>query len=291
MSLRWIPFIAALAAASCLAQQPQVSLHLDLWPNFRTSRDGESIFRWYNDTGHYSTASVTILTEVGFRVFVSQRMQRIDNDTDNELFNEYYVEDTGYWRVGKQLLPFGLALLEREFARAARVNTNLAVGGWPVQLAWCDAGEGKQKGVVGRIGSAIGVSVAAGDHFGIAGTAFNDVRKPEDALPQGAGYRLLLGADAVQHVGRATYEAEWVRSRLGHTAADADNDYALLAIDYHVEGPQRASFAWARDVASSIDSYRLRFEMTISPNVQLVPQVRWRAGRLFETSIGLHYKL
>jgi hypothetical protein len=291
MTFRPFVLTAAFAAGCCLAQQPQISVHLDAWPNVRTSRNGESIFRWYTDTGRYSTASLTVLTEVGFRAFISERLQRIQGDTDNELFNEYYLEDTGYWRIGKQLLPFGQELLEREYVRAARANTNLAVGGWPVAIAWCDAGPGRQTGVVARVGGSFGASVAAGEHFGIAGTAFNDIRKPEAARPVGTGYRFLLGADVVQHVGRATFAAEWVRTRNGHTATDNDNDLGLLNVTYDAGTARKLSFAWARDIAARVDSFRVGVQLPVTTNVELLPGVRWRGGRLFETSLELHYKL
>jgi hypothetical protein len=273
------------------AQQPQVSLNVDLWPNVRIAREGPSMFRWYDDAGHHSTVSVTLLTEVGFQAFVSQRIQRITDDTDNELLNEYYVEDTGYWRVGKQILPFGLRSLEREFVRAARIDTTLAVGGWPVQAAWCDGGNGKPTGFVGRIGGPIGLSIAHGDHFGISGSAFNEVRRPEDGLPLGAGQRQLLGADARQTIGRWELAAEWVRTRLGHTSADADNDYVLLRATCSLGGGQSVSMAWGRDVGLHEDSLRLRVAIDTGNGVFFVPQVRWRAGEVFEGSIGLHVGL
>lgn len=279
-----------LLTVAAFSQTPQVSINIDFWPSMRVDRAGDATFRWYDDLGHTSVVSVTLLTEVGFKAFVSERLQQIPGDADNEALNEYYVEDSNHWRVGKQLLPFGLTQLEREYVRAARVDTTLALGGWPLYIAACDGGVGKQKGVVGRLGEGIGVSIASGEHFGIAGSAFNEVRKPEDSPGIGAGYDQMFGLDFTQHVGRLTASGEAVRVRKGRTSKDQDNDFGLLKLEYEFMGDNRFSITWARDVASSVDSYRFRLESKINRNLDVFPQIRFRGGRFLEGFLGLRLR-
>ncbi len=285
-----ILLLSFLLTALGFAQQPLVQTGVDFRPMLRMARDGEGIVRLYDDSGHISTVHLTLLTEVGFRVYIAQRLQRIANDSDNELLNEYYIEDTNYWRVGKQLLPFGLAMLEREYVRAGRVNTTLALGGYPISVAYCDGGTLHPKGFVARIGREYGVSVAAGENFGISGTSLNDIRLPEEAPPIGGGYRLLIGADYMRKSGDWTLAMEWLRARDGHRVEDKDNDYSLAKLQYDLPFGRKASFAWARSFENREDNYRLRLDAPIAGNVNFIPQVRWQGGRLLESSIGLQIR-
>ena len=272
------------------AQQPQVSINLDLWPTVRADREGKFRFHWYDDAGHHSVVSLTMLTEVGFRAFVSQRLEIISGDADNEYLNEFYVEDTGYWRVGKQLLPFGLESLERELVTAARANTRFALGGWPLKIAWCGGNVGLPTGYVARVGRAFGLSIASGRHFGVSGLAFQEVRRPEDSPGRGRGYREMYGADFTQRVGSLRLEGEWVRTRRGHSVEDVDNDFGFVRVVYSLTASQTLALTWARDFTAGADHYRLRHSLLVHDRLDTYQQVRWRRGSIGEASLGLRIR-
>lgn len=279
-------------ACACVnqGQQPQVSVNLDLWPTVRAERDGKFRFHWYDDAGHHSVVSVTMLTEVGFRAFVSQRLELIAGDADNEYLNEFYVEDTGYWRVGKQLLPFGLESLEREMVTAARADTRFALGGWPLKIAWCGGNVGLPTGYVARVGGAFGLSIASGRHFGVSGLSFQEVRRPEDSPGRGRGYRELYGADFTRQLGSLRLQSEWVRTRRGHSVEDADNDYLLVRLVYTLNGERSLALTLARDFDSGSDYYRLRHSLLVQDRLDAYQQVRWRNGSITEASLGLRIR-
>ena len=117
---RLLALAAAMAGASALAQIPDVTIKVDAGLTYRSVRNGETTLRWYDGFGKHSTVGLLFWLEPGWRVYVSERLQRIEGDGDNEQLDEYYVEDPGIWRLGKQYLPFGRGLLLRESARAAR---------------------------------------------------------------------------------------------------------------------------------------------------------------------------
>ncbi len=282
--------LAIAYACAVPAQQPQVSVNLDLWPTVRADRDGKFRFHWYDDTGHHSVVSVTMLTEVGFRAFVSQRLELIAGDADNEYLNEFYVEDTGYWRVGKQLIPFGLESLERELVTAARADTRFALGGWPLKIAWCGGNIGLPTGYVARVGRSLGLSIASGRHFGVSGLAFQELRRPEDSPGRGRGYREMYGADLTHRVGRLRLEAEWVRTRRGHSAEDVDNDYALARLVYTLSGEQSVALTLAHDFDAGSDHYRLRHSLLVHDRLEAFQQLRWREASITEASLGLRIR-
>ncbi|MEP0765574.1 MAG: hypothetical protein HRF45_03405 [Fimbriimonadia bacterium] len=289
--LRVCLYIFAFACACVtLGQQPQVSVNLDLWPMARADRDGKFRFHWYDDVGHHSVVSVTMLTEVGFRAFVSQRLELISGDADNEYLNEFYIEDTGYWRVGKQQLPFGLESLERELVTAARADTRFALGGWPLKIAWCGGNVGLPTGYVARVGRAFGLSIASGRHFGVSGLAFQEVRRPEDSPGRGRGYREMYGADFTQRLGSLRFECEWVRTRRGHSEEDVDNDFGLARLVYVLNGERSLALTLVRDFDAGLDYYRLRHSLLVHERLETYQQVRWRKGSVNEASIGLRVR-
>ncbi len=148
---------------------------------------------------------------------VAQRLQRIPNDGDEEQLDQYYVEDPGLWRLGKQYLPFGRGLLLRESGRAARGDTNLIFQNLPISAAICDNGRDRTRGVFGRVGSTVGVSFAVGNNIGIQGTSLNAVRRPEDNPGAGRGYKFALGVDGAKRFWIFTVQGEVLALRRGHT--------------------------------------------------------------------------
>src|SRR5207253_1549758 len=120
---------------------------------------------------------------------ISQKFAKIPNDPDRDLLDQYYLEDEGIWRIGKQYLPFGSGRFLHESVLAVRGDTQLVLEGLPIVAAAVDNGKGRQRGFVGRIGSRLGLSFALGSHFGINATSFTLVRRPEDSPGVGHGYK------------------------------------------------------------------------------------------------------
>lgn len=157
------------------AQIPDVRFQLNAIGSFAATDPGSSNFRFYSVFGRPSVASLRFTLETGFTGFISQKLERIPRDGDPDQLDQAYLEDAGIWRVGKQVLPFGTTEILRETAIGARADTSLIFEGLPVAAVICDAGPGRQRGFVGRIGTrSYGFSLAVGHHFGIDGTSLSE---------------------------------------------------------------------------------------------------------------------
>ena len=116
------------------AQAADTKIKLDLLFAPFSRDNGLNQIKFYDRLGRFSTVGLTGRIENGWRFFVSQRLQSIDGDPDSGPLDEYYVEDTGLWRAGKQYSPFGRRLM-RESLLALRGDSNLLFQGLPVSLA------------------------------------------------------------------------------------------------------------------------------------------------------------
>jgi hypothetical protein len=139
----------------------------DVILHYRSEQGKRTTFKAYDSLGNYSTVGLQFTLEPGFEVIVTQRLQQIRGNADNDQIHELYIEDRGYWRLGKQVLPFGQNRLLRESVYAGRYETVLGFESLPAVLSVCDGGQGRQRGFVGRVGTRLGVSGAFGNHFGI----------------------------------------------------------------------------------------------------------------------------
>ena len=107
LTLYPLPFtLFLLLSNAAQAQQPDVQVKVDLLPTGFTGLDRPNSFRWYDDLAHYSTVGLSVTFEQGFHAYVSERLERLPNNADSEQLDEYYFEDPGIWRLGKQYLPF-----------------------------------------------------------------------------------------------------------------------------------------------------------------------------------------
>lgn len=262
------------------AQFPDVQIKLDLRPTYLSSRGGRTTFRWYDPMGRHSTVGVILTLEPGYRFYVAQRLQKIDGDPDRDQLDEMYLEDPGNWRIGRQYLPFGSKTILRECVMAAEAETQLVLAALPLDIAACDGGKGRQRGVVGRIGGRFGVSFAIGDHFGISGSAFNQIRNAFDSPGLGRGHRLALGADYVYGFGPFTVNAEYVALRRGETDDDPDHDISDLRVTYRSPWPRfRLSAAWSREWKAKEDFYRIEGEVPIGNKLSVLPFLRFSGGQ------------
>ncbi len=285
--------VAACAiTAGAFAQTPDVRLRLDVTGSYRVTDAGPSAFRYYSLFGQYSTLSLRFSLEPGFTGFISQKLQRVPRDGDPDQLDEAYVEDEGIWRVGKQVLPFGTTQVLRESALAARGDTSLVLEGVPMSFAICDAGEGRQRGIVGRIGPKwFGGSFAIGRHFGINATSLNEIRRPEETKGIGRGWQQAFGVDASRWVGNFRLQAEAVHLRAGHTSADPDR----TVLDFSATVGQYP-FAWiqvgfSRETISRLSFLRFRGSAELTENVTLEPFVRFRDARLWDLGVEVKLKM
>lgn len=277
-------------AAMAAGQNPDVRFRFDLAPTYRTDSRGLGSLRLYDPLGRYSTFGISLLTEIGFRVVVAQRLARIGNEADRSGIDVGYVEDEGLWRVGKQYVPFGSGRMIRESLIAARGDTDLFIEGFPIAAALADGGAGQARGFSARVGSRIGFSVAIGEHWGSAATSFTPIRRPEESGGRGSGYRLLLGVDAARKIGSFEAFGDLVIARQGQTPNDPDRFAFELGGSFRLPNRSLVVASYARDSATSRDFFRLSGAFPVERRATLEPFLRVSEGRLFDLALTLRIR-
>ncbi|RYG23704.1 hypothetical protein EON82_13200 [bacterium] len=272
------------------AQVPDVRARADLSLSldYRNQSDRANL-RLYNPLGRPSTVTLTLLLEPGFTVLVSERLQRLPGDAENDIFDEVYIEDPGIWRVGKQYLPFGAGRLLRESVPAARIDSNLIAERVPVTLALFNAGDGRQNGFVVRVGRSVGASVANGEHLGISGTSLGVIRRPSDAPGKGSGWKRAFGMDASRRFGKLGLSAE-----IGFFTGGPLRDLAVsdLEATYFSDNYRTVGLGFSH-ASGPFDGDTLRFfgRVRAARNVDLEPLVRWKDNAFYDASVTLRVRL
>ena len=273
-------------------QNADLAIFLDVRPTLSFRSEGDATWNWYDGNGRTSLVGLHIILDNANRVYIAQRLQRFPGTGDPDSIDEYYMEDTGRWRVGKQVLPFCSRTVLRETVAALRVDTHLLFSEAPLSLAYCDAGPGRERGIVGRIGRVFGVSFARGNNFGIQASSLTQFRPPEDSTGKGRGYGSVWGADGTVAIGSYRLEGEWLMLRDGATALDTDADLSDLRL---VVGIPRSgdtlTGAWARDWSAGKDYFRLEGQFEIANKVTLVPFVRYDGRVLRNAGFSIRVKL
>jgi len=277
-------------STAVLAQSPDVIIKTDLRLVYASERGGANSVRWYDIMGRYSTVSLSFTLEPGFKALVSERLQALEHTGDSELLDEYYIEDPGNWRLGKQYLPFGRGVLLREAGRAARGETSLFLEGLPVVLALCDSGPGQPRGAVGRIGGRIGISAAVGEHFATSASALTPIRRPEDAPGKGEGYRLIVGADFSKRLGSVMVQGEFASLRQGEGSRSPETDVSDLSFSIKPRPLTFVTVAWSRNWGSHTDFFRLEGSLPVYRGIALEPIVRMRGSSFWLGSVALRMK-
>jgi hypothetical protein len=261
----------AVPAAAC-CQTPDAAFFVELVPTAAFRDGSRPKLTWYDIDGRPSLVGLRLVLESGNRVYVAQRLQRIDGSGDPDSVDEYYVESRGSWRIGKQTLPFGRRVLLRENALAARIDTELVIDALPASVAYCDAGPGRNRGVVARVGREVGVSVAAGNHFGIQQTALAKVRPLAEAPGRGRGHRAAYGLDFGLPLGSAFVTGELVALREGETVQDVDTDVSYLEVRFEATNP--VTVAWARNWRGAESVYSVKVQARLDKRSWLEPTLR-----------------
>ena len=275
----------ALGAAITQGQAPDVRIKGDVSLSY-INNEGASL-RTITPLNRYSTISLSTLTPLGFNILLSQRFSYIRDDADNEFFDEYYIEDPGSWRIGKQYLPFGGGLLMRESALAARVDSNLIFEGLPLSIALVDAGKGRQAGIIGRLGGrGYGFSAALGNHWAINGSALSLFQLLGPGLGRESGYQQAFGFDWNQRAGRLTSRYETLALRRPNAGGDELN-LSDLSFTYDLGGRNSLLLG----VSSGLDRW-VRFGGTYNAKHGVSVEVLTRGtnGTFVESSVTLRVK-
>lgn len=290
--MKWLGSAVALGlAATVCAQAPDVTIKLDARLNYRSAPEDANTQRMYDSLGNYSLVSLSFKLEPGFTVFVSQKLQRFDGGKDRDLLDEYYIEDEGIWRLGKQYLPFGGGKLVRESAFAARGDTNLIIEGIPIAAAAVQGEKGRQSGAVGRLGGRIGFSIFYGEHFGIDGTTLTLTRKPRQALGRGRGYKRAFAVDLSKGIGAFNFALDTVVFREPNSGLDTNFEAADFSATYSPSRYQSYFAGWTWRTNPSANFWRMGAAVFLTNGVYLEPMVRYRNGEMYDFNLAIRVRL
>lgn len=289
--MRKLAVILALATVGATyAQIPDVKIKLDLRITYRSVRGEDSATKFYDWQGKHSLAMLEFRLEPGYRAFVAERFQKIVGDADNEQLDEYYIEDPGLWRVGKQVVPFGLGRLMSDKVRGARGDTNILIGSLPFAGALFDNGANRARGAVLRVGTRVGVSAAIGNNLGAQGSSLTPIRQPEDGPGPGRGHQFALGAHFKKSWPNGTIEIEGLALRRGETAGDPDADVTDILLTLKSDPGKTLGLGWARDWRTSSNFMRLVGRFQVHKNGALEPMVRLRNGAIYDAAVTMNVK-
>lgn len=280
--------LTVLLAGRAAAQVPDFRVRADISLAYNQQRDHDETLRLYSPLGRPSTVALTLFLETGFNVVLSERLQRLPGNVDTDIFDEAFIEDPGIWRVGKQYLPFGTGRLLRESVPAARADTNLIAESAPIEFAVANGGQGRQNGVVLRIGRALGASAAVGENFGLSPTALTVVRRPEDAPDPRRGWKRAFGVDGTRHFGNLTATAEAVSLSGGRPDELTVFDFEG---NYYSNRYVSVGAGWS-SASGAINGSFLRFFGSVYArrNVTVEPLLRFRNGSFFDASLTLRVR-
>jgi hypothetical protein len=278
--------------ACAFGQFPDVSVKLDANVHYSSGVDIPTTVRFYDSLAQPSTVALAFRLDQGFRVYVAERFQRIPNDGDAEQLQQYYIEDPGIWRIGKQILPFGKENLLEMTAKAACGYATLPFRYLPAEAAICDDGDNLTRGVVGRIGErTLGVSFAVGHNIGIDSTCLSVLQRPEDGLGKGRGYQQAYGMDFARRLGEWRVQAEYVTLLQGETSQDVRKDVSDLMFVLEPTRYQSFTVGWSREWRTSLDMFRVQGHIYATRSVWIEPIVRYRNGSFYDFGVSVRVKL
>lgn len=283
-----------LLAGLCRAQVPDVVIKLDSRLSYRSQVDGSTTLRYYDSLGRASIISLGFNLEPGFKAYISQRFQRIPHDGDPDQLEEYFIEDPGLWRVGKQFVPFGNGALIRESAVGARGDFELPLDGVTAAIALVDSGVGRQRGLAGRVtgrfGGRYGLSFAVGDHWGISASSLALVRPVERSPGLGHGYARMFGVDYSQPFGPFFLRAEWVYLASGARTVDRDNHVLDVSLTIDPSSNRSYTLGYTKSHDPTDEFYRLQGSLKTTKNVYFEPMIRYRNGDVYDFQVALRVK-
>lgn len=278
------------ASATCFAQVPDVTFKVDARFGY-LNEPGNSNVRWYDRLGRKSTAALQLNLEGGLRAFASERFEKIKNDGDPDQIDEFYLEEPGSWRIGKQIIPFGSNQLLNDSITALRVDT-FSLHTIPVLATACDAGKGRQRGVTAKFGpDKFNLSFAYGDHFGISGSSLTLVRKPEDSPGLGRGYGIGFDATVLGLGPGYVAKAEYISLKKPSLQSDNDKSVADFSVSLIPDRRRELTFGITRDLIEDHTFLRLVGRFELIPNLHLEPFLRYKDGKFYDLAVFVRFKL
>lgn len=289
--MKRLALFAGLLTTAAFAQTPEVAVFVDLRPTIMFS-DDRSRFKLYDFEGRHSMVGLNVWLENGLRLYAAQRIQRISGSSDQDIFDSFFLEDPGHWRIGKQLLPFGQQSLVKESALAARYNAELLFGGVPLQIAIADNGPGETQGTVARLGPAMwGISYATGSNFTSQGTSLTQLRSPHDAPGRHRGYAEMYGADLTLSFAGFTVGGEALLLRGGETVMDEDFDITDIWVRWSIPVTRYLVEAgWTHEWQNDHDSLRASITIPMDQRAELIPYVRVVGGSLQHVGLTTRFR-
>ena len=272
---------------SCVAsaQIPDVKIKGDFSLGLVSSKDFSLGAKSYTVLGRYSTFSLQATLPVGLKVFLSERSETITNDPDQESFDEYYVEDPGSWRVGKQYIPFGSGGFFRQSVLSARVDSKLLLEGLPLSIAFVDGGKGRQYGISGRVGSrGLGVSFCIGRHWGINSTALGLTQSLQAPEGIGNGWKQAYGIDLNRRSGKVTYRTE-VLLLSEAEGTSTDKELGDIQVGYDLGHRHSANFGISKSFGDTDILYRFGGVYNVAKGVQIESLYRLTNGNFRDFSV------
>lgn len=281
--------VLAVAAAGS-AQIPDVLVKVDALFHYRSESKGKTTLRAYDSLGNYGTVGLSFTLEPGFQVLISQRFQAIDDSADEDQLDQMFIEDRGFWRLGKQIMPFGPNGLIRENSYGARFETNLGSDALPASLAAVDGGSGRQRGLMGRVGTRLGFSLAVGNRFGLDPSSFAFLRRPEDSPGKGRGYKEIYGIDYFRKFGNLNARVEHVV--LTRPETGMDDEGAITDLYFWLEPEPRKSlgFGFSRNWEDHSTHWRLLAQIPASLGAWFEPVLLIKNGEVRSFGISLRVR-
>lgn len=281
----------ACAATSASAQVASLKATLDLHLVYQQLGSEQSTFHTYTPQGQFSLFVLTAQTYQGFKIYVSQPLERVSNDPDRDSLQNYYIEDPGVWRVGKQFMKFGAGEIIRDNALAVRSDQVISNWGLPISVIACSSGRYLPTGVIVNIGGNYGVSVAVGENFSISTTSLLNVRLASDSPGLGNGYRRIYDAWYRVNVPHYQYWIEAAALRQGNSALATDDFVSSTGVTFFADANRSFTFSISHDSAQRADFFALASQFKLSKNVSLSPFVRFKNGNMFDASLSLNIQI
>lgn len=282
--------LVVLGAGLSRAQAPDVRIKGDVSFGLTSSKEFSLGGKSYTPLGRHSTVSLQTYLPIGLKIVLSERIQTITNDTDDDSFDEYYIEDTGSWRVGKQYVPFGSGAFFRQSVVSARLDSNLLLGGLPLAIAVADGGMGRPYGIVGRIGGrGLGLSFCFGRHWGVNSSALaltQSVQKPEGL---GNGWKQAIGVDVYRRSGKFVYRTEALVLRQPE-GTSIDKEMGDFQVTYDL-GHRHSAFIGVSKVIGEDPTFtRLGSTYTAAKGIQLEAMYRLQDRNFRDFSVFLRFR-
>lgn len=287
--IAWVLFGASFGTLAT-AQIPDVLVKVDGLLHYRSEAKGKTTLRAYDSLGNYGTVGLSFTLEPGFQVLIAQRFQAIDDSADEDQLDLMFVEDRGFWRVGKQIMPFGANGIVRENSYGARFETNLGSDALPASLAAVDGGTGRQRGVMGRVGTRLGFSFAIGNRFGLDPASFATFRRPEDSPGKGYGYREMYGVDYARKLGQLNVRVEHVVLRRPERDTDEDNSFTDIYLWLEPELRKTLGIGLGRDWEDNSTHIRVLAKIPAALGMWFEPMLLMKNGEVRSFGVSLRVR-